>query len=113
MKGQARVGDTLEITIHPGTGSLDYRATVVAARINRELAWSGRDGPLGVFNSTYSFMIERVQTGRARLVARETHTPLAGVLVAALVHEIQSGLSAMIRAARNRAELERLRPAGR
>lgn len=109
-KGDPRPGTTLEITIHPGTRSITYQATVVAAQPNHELAWSGRISSSGVFDSTYTFTIEPLQAGRVRLISRETHKGLVVVLAWGLIKDIQSGLDVMTKAARNRAELERLMP---
>ncbi|HYM90186.1 MAG TPA: SRPBCC domain-containing protein, partial [bacterium] len=108
VKGDARVGNTLEITIHPGTRSITYRATVVAMRPDRELAWFAQSVSGGFFDITYSFTIEPVQANRVRLISRETHTGLASILETSLVKDVQSGLDAMTKAVRNRVELERI-----
>lgn len=108
LKGEPRAGGQLEVTIHPGAQTITYPATVIALRPNRELAWSGRIGSAGVIDTTYRFTIEPLQSGRARLVAHETHKGALVFLSSALLKDVQAGLAAMIRAARTRAELQRL-----
>jgi len=114
VKGDLRVGNKLEITIHPGAQSITYEATVVAARPDRELAWFAHSLSPGVFDTTFRFTIEPIQANRVRLVSRETHKGVASILEATLVKEVRSGLDAMTKAARNRVELERTsrRPRG-
>lgn len=107
VKGDLQVGNKMEITIHPGARSITYEATVVAARPDRELAWFARSLSPGVFDTTLRFTIEPIQANRVRLVARETHRGFASILEATLVKDVQSGLDAMTKAARNRVELER------
>ena len=108
VKGEPRPGNTLEITIHPGTRSIAYQATVVAAQPNRELTL--QISSAGAFEITFSFMIEPLPGGRTRLISRESHKGLAVVLAWPLLQDIQSGLDAMTKAVRNRAELQRLVP---
>jgi len=110
ITGTLRAGGTLEVTVHPGMRSITYQATVVTAQPNRELAWFVSSATAGVFDSTYTFTIDPIQATRVHLVARESHTGLAGVLGASLVKDIQSGLDEMVKAARNRAELSRIVP---
>lgn len=110
VQGEPRPGTTLEITIHPGSRSIAYQATVVTVQPNRELTWSGRIPSSGEFDSTYSFTIEPIQEGRVRLISRETHKGLFAFLEWSLVSDIQNGLNAMTKSVRNRAELQRMTP---
>jgi hypothetical protein len=110
ITGTPRPGGMLEVTMHPGMQSIPYQAAVVTAEPNRELSWFAYSASVGVFDSTYTFMIEPVRATHVRFVAREGHASLAGILGASLVKDIQSGLDAMAKAARNRAELMRIVP---
>jgi hypothetical protein len=109
LKGELRSGSQLEVTIHPaGTQTITYQATVIAVNRARELTWSGQIFSGGVFETTYSFTIEPLESGRARLVSHESHKGFAVVLAWRLMKDVQAGLATMIRAVRTRAELQRL-----
>ncbi len=109
VKGTPQPGSPLEITLHPGTGSVTYEATVVTAEPNRELSWTGRVLSAGVYTISFTFTIVPLQEGGARLEARETGKGLApvGWLVGG---EIPRGLDQMVKALRNRVELLRVPP---
>jgi hypothetical protein len=108
LKGDPRAGSQLEVTIHPGTQVITYQATMLAVRPNSELTWSGQIASVGVFDTTYGFTIEPLQPGRSRLVTHEHHKGALVFLSLSLLKDVQSGLAIMIRAARTRAELQRL-----
>jgi len=110
MKGTPRPGSTLEMTVHHGTGSIPYQAIVLAARPNHELAVRVASGE--IIEITFDFTIEALRAGRSRLIARESHTGVAVVLSWGLLRDLQSGLDAMAKAARDRAELLQLVPFG-
>ena len=110
VEGELRPGSALRVTMHTGTRVAAYQATVLQVERNRVLSWSGQILSSGMFDTTYSFSIEPVREGRVRLVARETRKGLAPLVEWILNSDIQGGLDAMARSARNRAEL--LRPAG-
>ena len=103
VTGAPRPGGMLEMTIHPGTRSIPYQATVAVVRPNRELAL--RIPSVKIVEMTIDFTIEPLRVGRARLTARERHTSVAGVVAGGLLRDIQSGLDALAKAARDRAEL--------
>jgi hypothetical protein len=107
VKGDLRVGNKLEITIHPGARSITYDATVVAVQPNREFTLFAHSLSPGVFDTTFRFTIEPIEANRVRLVSRETHKGFASILETTLVKDVQSGLDAMTKAARNRVELTR------
>jgi hypothetical protein len=108
LKGEVRTGSQLEVTIHPGTQTITYQATVIAVHRARQLTWSGQIFSGGVFETTYSFTIEPLGSGKARLVSHESHKGFAAVLAFGVLKDVQAGLATMIRAARTRAELQRL-----
>lgn len=110
VNGTPRPGSTLEMTVHHGTGSIPYQATVLAARPNHELALRVASGE--IVEITFDFTIEPLQAGQSRLTARETHTGIAVVLTWGLLRDLQSGVDAMAKAARDRVELLRLVPFG-
>ena len=60
----------------------------------------------------FDFTIEPLRAGRARLTARERHTSVTSIAAGGLLGDIQSGLDAMAKAARDRAELLQLVPFG-
>jgi len=109
VKGTPRQGSPLEITLHPGTGSVTYQATVMTAEPNRELSWTGKVLSAGVYTITFTFTIAPLQEGVARLEARETGKGLApvGWLIGG---DIPRGLDQMVKALRNRVELLRVPP---
>jgi hypothetical protein len=108
LKGEARAGSLLDVTIHPGTQVITYQATMIVVRPNSELTWSGQIASAGVFDTTYGFAVEPLQPGRSRLVTHEHHQGALVFLSLSLLKDVQSGLASMIRAARTRAELLRL-----
>jgi hypothetical protein len=110
VEGELRPGSPLQVTMHTGTRVAAYQATVLQVDRNRELSWSGQILSSGVYDTTYSFSIEPVREGRVRLVARETRRGLAPLVEWFLNSDIQGGLDAMTRSARNRVQL--LHPAG-
>jgi hypothetical protein len=110
VEGELRPGSELQITMHRGTGAATYRATVLVVERNHVLSWSGHVLSRGVYDTIYSFSIEPVQTGRVRLISRETRTGLAPIVEWLLGSEIQAGLDAMTRSARNRVDLLRIAP---
>ncbi len=110
VEGELRPGSELQITMHRGTGAATYQGTVLVVERNHVLSWSGHVLSRGVYDTIYSFSIEPVQTGRVRLISRETRTGLAPVLEWLLGSEIQAGLDAMTRSARNRVDLLRIAP---
>jgi len=110
VNGAPHPGSMLEMTIHHGTRSIPYQAIVAVARPNRELTL--RIPSVEIVEITFDFTIEPLRAGRARLTARERHTTVAAVLAGGLLGDIQSGLDAMTRAARDRAELLQLVPFG-
>jgi hypothetical protein len=109
VEGELRSGSHLQVTMHVGTQATTYQAMVVQVEPNRVLSWSGQILSSGVFDTTYSFSIEPVREGRVRLVSRETRKGLAPLVEWMLKSDIQGGLDAMTRSARNRVEL--LQPA--
>ncbi|HTD47490.1 MAG TPA: SRPBCC domain-containing protein [bacterium] len=110
VKGAPHLGSMLEMTIHHGTRSIPYQAIVAVVRPNRELAI--RIPSVEIVEVTFDFTIETVRAGRTRLTAREKHTGVAGVVAGGLLRDIESGLDAMAKAARDRAELLQLVPFG-
>ena len=110
VKGAPRPGSLLEMTIHHGTRSIPYQAIVAVVRPNRELAL--RIPTVEIVEITFDFTIEPLRVGRARLTARERHTGVAVLVAGVLLGDIQSGLDAMTKAARDRAELLQLVPFG-
>jgi hypothetical protein len=108
LKGELRTGSPLEVTIHPGSQTITYQATMIAVNRARELTWSGRTFSGGVFETTYSFTIEPLESGGVRLVSHESHKGFAAILAFGVLKDVQAGLATMIRAARTRAELQRL-----
>jgi len=110
VTGAPRPGSMLEMTIHHGTRSIPYQATVAVVRPNRELAL--RIPTIEIVEITFDFTIEPLQTGRARLTARERHTGVAVLVAGGFLGDIQGGLDAMTKAARDRAELLQLVPFG-
>lgn len=110
VKGTPSPGSTLEMTVHHGARSIPYQATVAAARPNRALAFRIASGE--IIEITFDFTIEAARAGRSRLIARESHTGVAVVLTWGLLRDLQSGLDAMAKAARDRAELLQLVPFG-
>ena len=109
VKGTPRPGGPLEVTLHPGTGSVTYQATVVTAEPNRELSWTGQILSGRIYAITFTFTIESLQEGGARLEAREAGKGLApvGWLIGG---DIPRGLDHMMKALRNRVELLRVPP---
>ena len=110
VTGAPRPGSILEMTIHHGTRSIPYQATVAVVRPNRELAL--RIPTIEIVEITFDFTIEPQRAGRTRLTARERHTSVTSIVAGGLVGDIQSGLDAMTKAARDRAELLQLVPFG-
>jgi len=110
VTGAPRPGSMLEMTIHHGTRSIPYQATVAVVRPNRELAL--RIPTIEIVEITFDFTIEPLRTGRARLTARERHTGVAVLVAGGFLGDIQDGLDAMTKAARDRAELLQLIPFG-
>ncbi len=110
VKGDPREGSTLEITLHSGSGSATYPATVVTALLNRELSWKGKVFASGVFDVTFTFTIEPLQEGRTRLAARETRTGLGPAVGWLMQSDVPEGLDGMVKALRNRTELLRVMP---
>jgi hypothetical protein len=105
VEGVLRPGSPLHVTMHIGTHLATYEATVLQVERNRLLSWSGQVVSPGVYDATYSFSIEPVRDGRVRLVSREARRGLAPLVEWWLSSEIQGGLDAMTRSARNRVEL--------
>ena len=110
VKGAPRPGSLLEMTIHHGTRSIPYQAIVAVVRPNRELAL--RIPTVEIVEIIFDFTIEPLRAGRARLTVRERHTGVAVLVAGVLLGDIQSGLDAMTKAARDRAELLQLVPFG-
>ena len=110
VKGAPRPGSLLEMTIHHGTRSIPYQAIVAVVRPNRELAL--RIPTVEIVEIIFDFTIEPLRVGRARLTVRERHTGVAVVVAGGFLGDIQSGLDAMTKAARDRAELLQLVPFG-
>lgn len=108
VEGELRPGSPLQVTMHTGARVATYQATVLQVEPNRVLSWSGQVLSSGVFDTTYSFSIEPVREGRVRLVSRETRRGLAPLVEWMLGSDIQGGLDAMTRSARNRVNLLRL-----
>lgn len=109
VRGIPQPGSPLQITLHPGTGSVTYQATVVTAQPNRELSWTGQVLSAGVFAITFTFTIEPLQGGGARVEAHETEKGMAPISWL-LGRDIPRGLDQMVKALRNRAELLRVPP---
>ena len=109
VRGTPRLDSTLEMTLHPETGSVTYRATVVTAQPNRELSWTGQILSAGVYAVTFIFTIEPLSGGGARLEARERGKGVAPVSWG-VGGDIPRGLDQMVKALRNRAELLRVMP---
>ena len=109
VRGTPRPDGLLEITLHPETGPVTYRATVVTARPNRELSWTGQILSAGVYAVTFIFTIEAVPGGGARLEARQQGKGVAPVSWG-VGGDIPRGLDQMAKALRNRAELLRVAP---
>lgn len=111
VKGTPLPGSTLEVTLHPGTGSVTYPATVATARPDHELSWTGQVFSSGLFDVTFTFTIDPLPGGRAHLEARESGKGLAAPAARWLVAgDIPRGLDQMVKALRNRAELLRVAP---
>jgi len=108
VEGELRPGSHLQVTMHTGSHVASYQATVLQVERNLVLSWSGEVLSSGVYDTTYSFSIEPLRQGRVRLVSRETRRGLAPVVEWLLGSDIQGGLDAMTRSARNRVELLRL-----
>ena len=109
VRGTPRLDSTLEMTLHPETGPVTYRATVVTAQPNRELSWTGQILSAGVYAVTFIFTIEPLSGGGARLEARERGKGVAPVSWG-VGGDIPRGLDQMVKALRNRAELLRVPP---
>ncbi len=110
VRGTPRPGSLLEVTLHPGTGPVTYQATVVTAEPNRELSWTGQVLSAGVYTETFTFTIEPLHDGGARLAARETGKGLAPVGWFAGDGDVPRGLDQMVKALRNRVELLHIPP---
>jgi hypothetical protein len=109
VSGIPRPDSPLEMTLHPESGPVTYRATVVTAQPNRELSWTGQILSAGVYAVTFIFTIEPLTGGGARLEARERGKGVAPVSWG-VGGDIPRGLDQMAKALRNRAELLRVAP---
>lgn len=109
IKGTPRPDSPLEVTLHPESGPVTYRATVVTAEPYRELSWTGQILSAGVYAVTFIFTIEPLSGGWARLEAREHGKGVAPVSWG-VGGDIPRGLDQMAKALRNRAELLRVAP---
>lgn len=77
LEGQARVGETLEITVDPASGDpMSFTPEVLVAEPGRELRWLGSASIPGVFDGEHYFVLEAVEGG-ARLTHGERFSGVA------------------------------------
>jgi hypothetical protein len=106
--GEIRAGAQLDITLHSGTGVIEFQPTVVTVQPNHILRWRGQTFTFGVFDRDQTFTLEPLGADRSRLIAQETFTGLLTSLSGNVQGDAQRGLDEMSRALRDRAEIMRL-----
>jgi hypothetical protein len=75
--GRLRVGATLTNVMHDATGNTTFTPTVQVIDPGRELRWTGRVGPGGIFDGRHTFTIVRLGPDRVRFTQREDFTGVA------------------------------------
>ncbi|HEV2356525.1 MAG TPA: SRPBCC domain-containing protein [bacterium] len=101
--GDAVAGRTLDLTLRGGT-VIHFAPTVLVAKPGQELTWAGKM-PLGAVERVLTFEITPLEPHRSRLTATERFRGIALPLVSGVTDDAASGLAAMTRALRERAEL--------
>ncbi len=77
LKGEARVGGRLEVTVQlPGSREMTFKPTVLAVEPGRDLRWLGRVLMPGLFDGAESFRLEPTTSG-----CRFHHGEIVGLLV--------------------------------
>ena len=105
VKGEAKAGAQLEVTVHTGTVPVTFQATVQTAEPPRELSWEGRVIGVAVFDRVQTFTIEEMGPDQVRLTARERFRGLLLPLEGGLPDDAKQGMEMMIHALRAEAEM--------
>jgi len=101
--GEAVAGTQLDLTLRRGT-VIHYMPTVLSARPDQQLSWGGKV-PLAGVERVVTFTIQPLDRRRVRLVAVEHFQGALLPLAQGAPGDAASGLTEMVRALRNRAEL--------
>lgn len=105
VKGEAKAGTQLELTLHGSTSPVTFQATVRTAEPPHELSWEGRVIGVAVFDRLQTFTIEEEGPEQVRLTARERFKGLLLPLEGGLPDDAKQGLEMMLHALRAEAEM--------
>lgn len=95
LKGKARVGARLEVTVQPPGGrEMTFKPTVLAVEPGRDLRWLGRVLVPGLFDGEHSFRLEPTASG-CRFHHSETFSGLLVPLFGSMLAETERGFQAM------------------
>jgi hypothetical protein len=101
--GDAVAGRQLDLTLRTGT-VIHYQPTILVVKPEQELSWGGKV-PLAGVERVVTFTIEPIARHRVRLVAREHFQGALLPLAQSAPGDAAAGLTSMVRALRDRAEL--------
>lgn len=104
VRGEAKAGTQLELTLHAGTSPVTFQATVLTAEPPRQLSWAVRVFDVGVFERSQTFTIDEVGPHRVRLTSRERFRGLLLPLEGGLPDDSKVGMDMMLHALRSAAE---------
>jgi hypothetical protein len=106
IRGEARAGETLEVTVElPEQARRVFRTRVLHADAAGELTWLGRLPLPGLLDGEHSFVVAPNRDGRTTRFIQHEH--FSGVLLGFLggfEHEVRAGFDAMNRALKAEAE---------
>jgi hypothetical protein len=104
IKGEARVGHRLEVTVEPqGRKPMTFKPTVRVADADRELRWLGRVLMPGIFDGEHAFIIEQGTSG-CRLRHEETFRGLLVPAFGAMLEVTARGFADVNAALKRRVE---------
>ena len=85
--GNAKVGETVDITVRSATKEMKLHCVVVRVEPNKELCWKYHVISPFLFRGEHSFIIDQVESNRVRFIDRETFN---GLLVATQARNIDT-----------------------
>jgi hypothetical protein len=105
ISGEAKVGSTLKIEIHPpGAKPMVFKPKVLTCEPSREFRWLGK-GPLpGLFDGEHLFKLEALEGGKTRFLHEEEFTGILVGLSKKLLDKTEVGFSHMNEALKEECE---------
>lgn len=106
IKGRLQTGSQLEVTIQlPKSAAMNFKPTITAAEIHKELRWVGALGMKGVFDGEHFFIVDEIPGGRTVFRHGENFSGvLAWPLFLLIGSKTKDGFHAMNAALKHRVE---------